>query len=32
MRREFKCYDGEYYNKKSYEILREDYLESKKSQ
>ena len=31
-RKEFKCYDGEYYDKKSYEILREDYLESKKSQ
>lgn len=31
-RKEFKLYDGEYYDKKSYEILREDYLESKKSE
>ena len=28
-KKEYKCYDGEYYDKKIYEILREDYLKSK---
>ena len=27
-KKEFKCYDGEYYDKKLYEILREDYMKS----
>lgn len=27
-KKDVKCYDGEYYDRKSYEILREDYMES----